>query len=86
MDDSNIFIIVICSFISIVILFSCGKFCKDTQRNFQSKLNIKKLCSNLKNKRIIKPITIELDDEELKDEKENVLRFTQTTNNNEDNV
>jgi hypothetical protein len=86
MDSNNILIIVICSFISIVLVCSCGKFCIDTQRNIRTKLNIQKLCNSLKNKRIIKPISIDIDNEEIKDEKENELRFTERISNNEDNV
>lgn len=87
-NNTSIFLIIICSFISVVLLCSCSNYYRNSQRDMQSRINIKNFYNKLTRKRLITPvISISKEDEEFKDEKENIIRSTQLTNiNTEDNV
>ena len=94
-ENTTIFLIILCSFILMIIICSCGKFYRDSQRQLQSRINIKNLYNKLAYRRLIKPVTFiqktnhiyPNNDDEYKDEKENIIRRGQIINiNKEDNV
>jgi len=87
MDNGQILLLSFGSFVSSMLFCLCIKYCKDTQREMNEKIHIKKLHERLKRKNIIKPImdSSENFNEEVKDEKENNFRTTEIITN-EDNV
>lgn len=80
MDNTQILLLTFGSFVSFMLCCMCIIYCKDSQREMNEKIHIKKL---LKRKNIIKPIidTIEILDEEVKDEKNNNFRAPELIHN-----
>ena len=87
MESQTILILTFGSFISLILLCLCIRYCKDNQREMNEKIHIKNIHERLKRKNIIKPImdAHENFNEEVKDEKENNFRTTEIITN-EDNV
>ena len=79
--NTNILLIVICSFISTVLFCSCSKIIIDYKRTINFKNRVKRIYNNLKRKKVIKPVIFDLDEtkDEMKDERENEMRFTEPT-------
>lgn len=71
MNSDLILIIVVCSFIGTVAIYSCVNCYRNSIKKEQEKNRISSIHNKLNRKNIIRPIT---DDEEVKDEKYNDIK------------
>lgn len=74
MNTDLILIIVVCSFIGTVSIYSCAICYKNSIKKEQEKNRISSVHNRLKRKNIIRPIA---DEEEVKDEKFNDIKTVQ---------
>ncbi len=85
-NEANIFLIILSLSIVIIICYLFLRCYRNSLIKVHNTDSLKNLCKNLKRKKAVQPLVYGTELHEFKDEKENIIRNSQFTNYNEDNV